>query len=81
MRTKNDLLKLGNRYLLVNSRARKLQREFEKKLLERCGLDEMPGDCSDIYVDLDCYGAGSMTETQLDSIIEQVKEAAKSERN
>ena len=70
---RTDLLELGNRYLRVNCRARKLQREFEKLLLEHCGLDEMPDDCSDIYVDLDCYGAGGMTEKELEMIILQVK--------
>lgn len=73
------LLELGNGYLKINSRARKLQREFEKLLLEHCGLEHMPDDCSDIYVDLDCYGAGSMTEKELDKIIMQIKRAAERE--
>lgn len=79
MVTKKALLELGNGYLKINSRARKLQREFEKLLLEHCGLEQMPDDCSDIYVDLDCYGAGSMTEKELDKIIIQIKRAAERE--
>ena len=77
--TKKGLLELGNRYLWINSRARKLQKEFEKLLLEHCGLDHMPGDCSDVYVDLDCSGADSMKEKHLDMIIEQIQGAAKRE--
>lgn len=80
MATKKALLELGNRYLRLNSRARKLQKEFEKLLLERCGLEEMPGDCSDIYIDLDCYGVSGMTEKNLDMIIEQIQGAAEKER-
>ena len=80
MVTKKALLELGNRYLRLNSRARKLQKEFEKRLLEHCGLDDMPGDCSDIYIDLDCYGRDSMTEKNLDQIIEQIQGAAEKER-
>ncbi len=79
MVTKKALLELGNRYLRLNSRARKLQTEFEKLLLEHCGLDHMPSDCSDIYVDLDCYGADSMKEKHLDMIIAQIQGAAERE--
>lgn len=38
MVTKKALLELGNRYLRLNSKARKLQKEFEKLLLEHYGL-------------------------------------------
>ena len=79
MVTKKALLELGNRYLWINSRARKLQKEFEKLLLEHCGLDQMPSDCSDVYVDLDCSGASGMTEKDLDLVIAQVQGAAKRE--
>lgn len=79
MVTKKALLELGNRFLKVNSRADKLRKEFEKTLLEHIGLEEMPSDCSDVYVDLDCYGAGSMTEKELDQIIGQIKKAAERE--
>lgn len=79
MVTKKALLELGNRYLRINSRARKLQMEFEKLLLEHCGLDQMPSDCSDVYVDLDCSGADSMNEKHLDMIIAQIQGAAKRE--
>lgn len=79
MVTKKALLELGNRFLRANSRADKLRKEFEKKLLEQIGLEEMPSDSSDIYVDFDCYGASSMTEKELDEIIEQIKEAAERE--
>lgn len=79
MVTKKALLELGNRYLWINSRARKLQKEFEKLLLEHCGLDRMPGDCSDVYIDLDYAGASGMTEKDLDLIIVQIQGAAKRE--
>lgn len=76
MVTKKALLELGNRFLKANSRADKLREEFEKILLEHIGLEEMPSDSSDVYVDLDCEGAGSMTEKDLEQIIEQIKDAA-----
>lgn len=77
--TKKALLYVGNRYLRINSRARKLQKEFEKRLLEYCGLELMPSDCSDVYIDLDCYGKDCMTEEHLDQIIAQIKDAAEKE--
>lgn len=78
--TKKALLYVGNSYLSINSRARKLQKEFEKRLLEYCGLEDMPSDCSDVYIDLDCYGKDRMTEEHLDQIIAQIKEAARREK-
>lgn len=78
--TKKALLELGNRFLKLNSKARKLQREFEKQLLDHCDLEQMPSDCSDVYIDLDCYGMGSMTEKNLDTIIDQISRAAKMEK-
>lgn len=79
MVTKKALLELGNRYLRTNSRARKLQKEFEKALLEHCNLKTMPDGCSDVYIDLDCYGGSGMTEKELDLIIAQVSGAAEKE--
>lgn len=49
------LLELGNCFLKANRKAMRLWREFEKLLLEHCGLEDMPSDCSDVYIDLDYY--------------------------
>ena len=40
---------------------------------------QMPSDCSDVYVDLDCSGADSMKEKHLDMIIAQIQRTAKRE--
>ncbi len=76
MVTDRQLLDIGNRFLKANHKARKLQKEFETLLLEHCGLEYMPDDCSDVYVDLDCYGADSFTEKELAVIISQILGAA-----
>lgn len=78
--TKKALLELGNRFLKLNSKARKIQREFEKLLQEHCGLERMPDDCSDWYIDLDCYGRGSMTEKDIEIIIDRISGAAEKEK-
>lgn len=64
MVTDRQLLDIGNRFLKANQRADKLRKEFEKLLLERRGLNEMP----------------SMTEKELGQIIDELKKAAEQEQ-
>ncbi len=64
MVTDRQLLDIGDRFLKANQRADKLRKEFEKLLLERRGLNEMP----------------SMTEKELGQIIDELKKAAEQEQ-
>jgi hypothetical protein len=70
--TEKELLRIFNKYLKANSRARQLQTEFESALSEFNG-DEYPerSEIMDIYIDFDIAGVPSATMGDMRQIIIQ----------
>ena len=77
--TKLALLESFNKFLKVNSEARKLQREFDILLAEYSGLDDLPV-TMDWYIDMDIAGATNATKEDIDIIIQQAQKSAMAER-